>query len=88
MMRKKRLEKRKKDDDDIDQTPNRKHLRETATSNQKRQAARMLKRAKIADGVEFNVGDVVQVKSVILQVFLKLLGRIMECHAQKIKASC
>lgn len=58
----KRLEQRKKDDDDIHQTPRRKHLREKATSNQKKQAARMLKRAKIADGGEFNVGDVVQVK--------------------------
>ena len=59
---KKRLEQRKKDDDDIDQTPNRRQLRKRATSNQKKQAATMLKRAKIADGGGFKVGEVVQVK--------------------------
>jgi hypothetical protein len=59
---KQRLEQRKKDDDDIDQSPKRRRLREKATSNQKKQAATMSKRAKIADGSEFKVGDIVQVK--------------------------
>jgi hypothetical protein len=56
-----REEQRQHEDDSIRQTPRRRRRREEATQNQRKQATKMYKRAKSADGGEFEVGDVVQV---------------------------
>jgi len=45
----------------FDRSPKRKHLRENATTNQRKQAKTMYQRAKKVDGGDYKVGDVVQI---------------------------